>query len=105
MARRRRRKRKAEWSKKFAGITAGGFGLLAVWATFRHYELAELAIINQSTAAPDPSLAIAFVKTVIAALLSYLLYQAGLKNSRNKYGIDEDGRPFNENPPDDGAVG
>lgn len=105
MAKRRRKKKKAEWSKVFSGIVAGCFGLLAVWATFRYYELAELAIINQSAVVPDATLAVTFVTTVIAALLSYLLYQAGLKNSRNKYGIDEDGRPFQSTPPDDGAAG
>ena len=110
MQRRQRSKRKKkEWSRRFAGILAGGFGILAIWATVRYYNLMELAILSQSTVVPDAALPVAFVTVVIAALLSYLLYQMGLKNSRNKYGIDADGQPFkmkiNENAPDDGAAG
>jgi hypothetical protein len=43
---------------------------------------------------PEPTLAVVCVSTVIASLVSYLLYQAVLKTSRNKYGIDADGQPF-----------
>ena len=43
---------------------------------------------------PDATLAVTAMSVVVGALLSYLLYQMGLKNSRNKYGIDEDGQPF-----------
>ena len=50
--------------------------------------------IELSSTMPDVTLAVVSVSTVIASLVSYLLYQAGLKNSRNKYGIDADGQPF-----------
>ena len=43
---------------------------------------------------PDPTLATQCVVTIVGSFLSYLLYQFGLKNSRNKYGIDADGQPF-----------
>ena len=105
MARRKRRWKRAEWSKKFAGIVAFSFGVFAIWATVRYFELTEMAIVNQSAIVPDATLPVAYVTTVIAALLSYLLYQAGLKNSRNKYGIDADGQPFKLEPPDDGTAG
>lgn len=29
--------------------------------------------------------------------MSYLMYQFGLKNSRNKFGIDSDGNPYKQN--------
>ena len=106
---RKKKGKKIEWSKLFAGIVAGCFGVYAIHATNRYYALIELAILTQSAVVPDVALPVAFVTVVIAALLSYLLYQAGLKNSRNKYGIDADGQPFrtkiNESPPEDGAVG
>jgi hypothetical protein len=28
--------------------------------------------------------------------MSYLFYQFGLKNSRNKFGIDNDGQPYSQ---------
>ena len=105
MARRRRRRQKAEWSKVFAGLIAFSFGGFGIWATIRYYSLIELAIETQSPIVPDASLPVAFVTIVIAALMSYLLYQAGLKNSRNKYGIDSEGQPFKTTPPDNGAAG
>lgn len=43
---------------------------------------------------PDPALAVQSVITIVGGFLSYLLYQLGLKSSRNKYGIDEEGQPF-----------
>lgn len=45
---------------------------------------------------PDPSLAVQSVTTIIGGYMSYLLYQFGLKNSRNKFGIDSDGNPYKE---------
>lgn len=106
---RRRRRVRREWSKRFAGIVAGGIGVFGIWSAVRYYELVELAITTQSSVVPDASVAVTCVQVVIAALLSYLLYQAGLKHSRNKYGIDADGQPFrtkiNESTPEDGAVG
>lgn len=45
---------------------------------------------------PDPALAVQSVITIVGAFISYVLYQWGLKSSRNKYGIDADGQPFKE---------
>lgn len=45
---------------------------------------------------PDPALAVQSVVTIVGAFISYVLYQWGLKSSRNKYGIDADGQPFKE---------
>jgi len=42
----------------------------------------------------DPIVATTSLTTIIGGLLSYFLYQFGLKNSRNKYGVDETGQPF-----------
>lgn len=43
---------------------------------------------------PDPALAVQSVITIIGAFISYILYSFGLKNSRNKYGVDENGQPW-----------
>lgn len=45
---------------------------------------------------PDSSVPVTALGTIFGSILSYCLYQLGLKNSRNKYGIDSDGEPFRE---------
>ena len=85
--------KKVEWSKKFCAAIALSFGIYGIWCGVEYYKLCKIAI-ELSSAMPDVTLAVVSVSTVIASLVSYLLYQAGLKNSRNKYGIDADGQPF-----------
>ena len=85
--------KKVEWSKKFCAAIALSFGIYGIWCGVEYYKLCKIAIELSSTM-PDVTLAVVSVSTVIASLVSYLLYQAGLKNSRNKYGIDADGQPF-----------
>ena len=85
-----------EWSKFLASAIAGLFGVFGVWATIRYYQLVEIAITTQAAVTPDPTVAVTCITTVLASLMSYLLYQAGLKNSRNKYGVDSDGQPFKQ---------
>ena len=87
-------KKKIEWSKLFCGFVAGGFGLFSVWCVIEYYNLMKDAILTNSTNMPDATIAVTCISVVIGALLSYLLYQMGLKNSRNKYGIGPDGQPF-----------
>ena len=43
---------------------------------------------------PDPALAVQSVVTIVGSFVSYVLYSFGLKNSRNKYGVDETGEPW-----------
>ena len=43
---------------------------------------------------PDSALAVQSITTIIGGYMSYLLYQFGLKNSRNKFGIDSEGNPY-----------
>lgn len=88
-----KKKKKTEWSKKLCGLVAFFFGAFALWCGYEYYELAHEAIILNSVM-PDATLAVTAMSVVVGALLSYLLYQMGLKNSRNRYGIDEDGQPF-----------
>lgn len=95
--------KKIEWSKKFSALVALGFGGYSIWCGIEYYKLCARAV-DAGTIMPDATLAVTCVTTVIASLVSYLLYQAGLKNSRNKYGIDADGQPFNrrdEDPTED----
>ena len=95
--------RSMEWSKKFAGLVALGLGAYGIWCGIKYYELCELAI-EYNSAMPEATLAVTSVSTVIASLMSYLLYQMGLKNSRNKYGIDSDGQPFKRVPTEEEMI-
>lgn len=96
----RRRVKKMEWSKKFAGFMALALGVYGIWCGVKYYQLCELAI-EYNSIMPDATLAVTSVSTVLASLMSYLLYQMGLKNSRNKYGIDENGQPFKKKNTDE----
>ena len=88
--------RKVEFSKIFCGIIAAVIGAVAVYSIFRYNQLTKLAIETGSPTLPDPTLAVTCVSLVLASFLSYCLYQFGLKNSRNKYGVDEHGQPYRQ---------
>ena len=88
--------KKVEFSKLLCGIVAAVTVIVAIYSTLRYYSLVELAIETGSGVAPDPIVAVTSVGTILGAVLSYCLYQFGLKNSRNKYGIDEHGQPYRE---------
>jgi hypothetical protein len=80
-------KRKFEWSKLMCGLI-----VLYGIANGVAYHLAVFA-----DKMADPALAVQSVTTIIGGYMSYLLYQFGLKNSRNKFGIDSDGNPYKQN--------
>ena len=92
----KKQKKKIEWSKLFCTAVAGGFGVFSIWSVTEYYTLMREAILANSTNMPDATIAVTCISVVISALLSYLLYQMGLKNSRNKYGVGPDGQPFRE---------
>ena len=86
-------KKKVEWSKAITGLVILFFAGYGIWSGIRYYQLCLIAIEKDSMM-PDATLAVTCVTTILAALMSYCLYQWGLKNSRNKYGIDSEGEPF-----------
>lgn len=88
--------KKVEFSKLLCGIIAAVIGIVAIYSIISYYTLMKLAIRTGSMVAPDPILAVTCVGTVLGAFLSYCFYQFGLKNSRNKYGINEQGQPYRE---------
>ena len=78
---------KLEWSKIVCGlIILYGIGNGVVY---------NIAIFMDKM--PDSSLAVQSVTTIIGGYMSYLLYQFGLKNSRNKFGVDSEGMPYKQN--------
>lgn len=87
-------KPKTEFSKLTCGLATVGFFVIGVWMVWRYYELMELAISGEAAVAPDASLPIAGITFIFSPIVSYLFYQFGLKNSRNKYGVDENGEPY-----------
>lgn len=85
-----------EFSKIFCGIIAAVIGAVAIYAILRYNSLTKLAIETGSSTLPDATLPVACVTILLASFLSYCLYQFGLKNSRNKYGVDEHGQPYRQ---------
>jgi hypothetical protein len=88
------RRKKKEFSKLYCVVISIPLVFLGCWMIWKYYNLVELAIQNGSSSVPDSALPIAGVTAIITPLVSYLLYQAKLKNSRNKYGISESGIPY-----------
>ena len=80
-------KKKFEWSKLICG--------LIVLYGIANGVVYNLAIFMDKL--PDSALAVQSITTIVGGYMSYLLYQFGLKNSRNKFGIDEDGNPYKQN--------
>lgn len=87
-------KPRREFSKCVCTVISVILVLVGIWMIWRYFQLVELAIHQDSSALPDAALPIAGITAIVAPFVSYLLYQAGLKNSRNKYGVDADGQPF-----------
>lgn len=77
-------KKPAEFSKQLA-IFMITFSLLCVIA---NYVLAFVSAENV-----NEGVTLAMITNVLVTNISYMLYQGYIKNSRNKYGIDGDGRP------------
>lgn len=101
-------KKKIEWSKVFTLIIAIIFAVYGIFCGVKYYNLCEQAIENGNGSYPDATLAVTCVTTVLGSLLSYLLYNGAMKNSRNKYGIDSNGQPFQQTDcplPEDGPMG
>ena len=80
-----KKRKKKEWSKLVCALIMlyGVANGVMYWVAVMHDKM------------PDASLATQCVITIIGAYFSYLLYQFGLKNSRNKYGVDAEGMPYN----------
>ena len=93
-------KKMKEFSKILCVVASIALMFLGCWMIWEYYELVEYAIQNDSSATPDSALPITGITAIITPMVSYLLYQAKLKNSRNKYGIDENGVPYC--PPEEG---
>lgn len=79
-------KRKFEWSKFICGLIV-------------LYGIANGVIYNVAIfmdKLPDSALAVQSIITIVGGYMSYLMYQFGLKNSRNKFGIDDEGTPYSK---------
>ena len=86
--------KKREYSKIMCTVAFVLLALLGCWMIWKYYSLMKLAIVSGSSVTPDASLPIAGITAIITPIISYLLYQARLKDSRNKYGISENGVPY-----------
>ena len=89
-----KRTKKKEFSKMLCVVASLVFVFVGCWMIWKYYDLVELAIQNDSSATPDSALPIAGITSILVPFISYLIYQFKLKNSRNKYGINENGVPY-----------
>jgi hypothetical protein len=86
--------KKKEFSRLMCIIASSVFVLIGCWMIYEYYALIRLAIENGSDVVPDVALPIAGITSILVPFISYLIYQFKLKNSRNKYGISENGVPY-----------
>ena len=86
--------KKLEYSKALCTVAFVLLTMLGCWMIWKYYSLMKLAIVSGSSVMPDASLPIAGISAIITPIVGYLLYQAKLKDSRNKYGISENGVPY-----------
>jgi len=96
-----KRKKGIEFSKALCISAVIIFTLVAIFSIMDYYALMRLAIKSGSGVTPDASLPIAAITSILAAVLSYCLYQGSLKASlnKNKLTIDDNGivKPLMEN--------
>ena len=86
-----KRKFKFEFSKFMVGLCF----LIGVASIAAYYYLMYIAITNPGCMiVPDSTLAVSGMTEIVGSVLGYYLYQAFLKNSRNKYNVDEVGKPW-----------
>lgn len=89
----KKQRKKVEFSKIITAFLIAILAGYGIWSGIEYYRLARLAIENNGMM-PEATLAVTCVTTLLGALLAYCFYQWGLKNSRNKYGVDMDGQPY-----------
>jgi hypothetical protein len=53
----------------------------------------------------NEAVTISIITTIIGSLISYFIYQAKLKISRDKYRVDKDGVPYDLEEDDENSVG
>lgn len=82
----KKKNKKFEWSKFVCG--------LIVLYGIANGILYNIAVFMNKM--PDAALAVQSVTTIIGGYMSYLLYQFGLKNSRNRFGVDDEGNPYKQ---------
>ena len=80
------RMKKFEWSKLWMALIV----LYGIGCGVAYY----IAVFMDKMA--DPALAVQSVITIVGGFVSYLMYQFGLKNSRNKFGVDSEGVPYSQ---------
>lgn len=89
------KKRKFEFSKLMVLLCF----LIGIGSIVAYYLMVRLAIITPNCMiTPDSSLAVTGMSEIVGSVLGYFLYQGFLKNSRNKYNVDDYGKPW-ENAP------
>lgn len=92
MNKKTKKKKKTETSKILCVVCLAVFLTLTVFSVVAYF-YAELAAIRSGAEAPSATIPLALVWADVGFYLSYCGYNGFLKNSRNKYGVDENGNP------------
>lgn len=87
----RAKRKKFEWSKFITTIVCIICTFISIWCIYTYFELCKLAIMYNAMSMPDATLPVTSITALLGSILSYLIYQATLKNSlnKNKLNIDD----------------
>lgn len=80
----RRRKKRMEFSQKLVVLS---WAITVVWITSSY-------ILSWLNLNPNETVTVALITESFGVTLSYFVYQAVLKTSRNKTGVDKNGIPY-----------
>ena len=80
----RRRKKRMEFSQKLVVLS---WAITVVWITSSY-------ILSWLNLNPNDTVSVALITESFGVTLSYFVYQAVLKTSRNKTGVDKNGIPY-----------
>lgn len=80
----RRRRKRMEFSQKLVVLS---WAITVVWITSSY-------ILSWLNLNPNETVTVALITESFAVTLSYFAYQAILKTSRNKTGVDKNGIPY-----------
>ena len=90
-----KKKKKTETSKILCVVCLAVFLTLTVFSVVS-YHINELVAIRNGAEAPSATIPLALVWADVGFYLSYCGYNGFLKNSRNKYGVDNNGQPYQQ---------
>ena len=92
----KKKKKHLETNKVLCVIGMLIIGIIGVYAILHFCAMERIAVTTNATVTPSAEVPVAAITTIFAFFLTYCGYNGVLKNSRNKYKVDENGIPYKQ---------